>query len=367
MVAFRAWGFVAALAVCTAWPAAAQQAGPSVAERYRAITADYQRLAAADRGAAARLAREAYRMLVADAAADKNLSPDDLLALAACREALGERAEAVKLVAQSLAAKPSVQGHLAAAQLAVASDAAAAERSFAEAAKLQADHPALLTLRLAIAAAYAKKRQWTQAATHLAQHLAATKALVDRSPGDAAAESAHIMAQRELDRARRYAAMTGKPAAAINALAWGQGAPVDLASLKGKPVLLVFAGAWAAASREQLAEVSELAAKPEAAGVEVLILSLANQHQYDPATDKVSAVQGLKVEDEAAGLGAYAKKHGLPGRVAIVDGATAEQYGVASLPHAVVIDKAGNVAAILLGDNARGDELAKAVAAAKGQ
>jgi len=365
MSAFRVWGIVPAFAVLAAPPAAAQQARPAIAERYRAITADYQRVAAFDRGAAGRLAREAYRMLAADAASEKGLSPDDLLALAGCREALGERAEAVKLVAQSLAAKPSVQGHLAAARLAVATDVAAAEKSFAEATKLQADHRDLLTLRLAIAAAHAKKRQWTQAAAHLEQHLAATKALVDRSPGNAAAEAAHVMAQRELDRARRYAAMTGKPAAALQALAWGQGAPVELAALKGKAVVLVFAGVWAPASRAHLDAVNELAAKPEAEGVEILALSLPNQHQYDAAADKVSVVQGLKAEDEAAGLGAYAKKHGLTCRMAIVDRATAEQYGVASLPHVVVIDKAGNVAAILLGDNAQGDELAKAVAAAK--
>jgi tetratricopeptide (TPR) repeat protein len=338
-----------------------------VADEQQRILSDYQRVAASGdagaRAAAGRLARDAYRLLIDQAKSVAKPSADDLYALGACHAALGDETAAREQYTKSLAASPTARTHLALARLSLATDPAQAEKHFNDAVKIQSDHPDLRQLRLALASAFARIRAWSAAVGHLEKHLGYTKALLDLQPGNRAAQTAHAAAQRDLDRIRRYAGMTGKPAPALKVSAWAQGSAVDLAALKGKVVVVDFVALWADASRTQMEKMKTLADKHK--GVEVVAVSLANHHKYDTATDKVTVVEDLKLEDEAAGLAAYAKQHGLPFRLAIIDRATTEQYGVALLPHVVVIDKAGNVAAILLADSAGSDELEKVLAAAQ--
>lgn len=335
----------------------------NIAESYQRISGDYQRVAggsAATRAAAGRLAKDAYRLLVEQAKGVAKPSAEDLYALGGCHEALGDEKAARDQYAKSLAAKPEARTHLALVRLSLATDPAGAEKSLAEAAKLQPDHPELWRARLALAAAYTRQRAWGPAIAHLDKHLAYTKSVLDRQPGSRAVQSAHAAAQRNLDLARRYAGMTGKPAPAIKVSAWAHGAATDLAALKGKVVVLDFLAVWAESNRQHLDGLPALSGK----GVEVVALTQANHHQYDAATDSVTVVDDLSLEDEAAGLAAFAKKHGTTFRLGIIDKATIEQYGVVNLPHVVVIDKAGNVSAILLGEHASGAELDKAIAAA---
>jgi tetratricopeptide (TPR) repeat protein len=348
--------------------AAAPAAEPlKIAAEQERIFSDYQRIVAvgnpAARAAAGRLARDAYRLLLEQSKSVANPSADDLFALGACHEALGDETVAREQYSKSLAAQPAARTHLALARLSLETNPSQADKHFNDALKLQPDHPELNRFRVALATAYARTRAWQAAAAYLEKHLAYTRALLDLQPANRAAQAAHAAAQRDLDRVRRYAGMTGKPAPALKVAAWAQGPPVDLGGLKGKVVVLDFAALWADSSRAHLDELKSLAAKHR--GIEVVAVSLANGHKYDPAEDKVTLVDDLKVEEEAAGVAAFAKQHALPFRMAIVDRATTEQYGAASLPHTVVIDKSGNVAAILLAGSAGGEELEQALAAAQ--
>ena len=82
-----------------------------VSGSYQRIVADYQLIAAAANSSAAhaaagRLTRDAYRNLIHQADGAEKLSADDLYALGACHEAIGDTDEAKILFSKSLASAP---------------------------------------------------------------------------------------------------------------------------------------------------------------------------------------------------------------------------------------------------------------------
>lgn len=324
---------------------------PDIAGDFQRIVADYQRIAAATdnaaaaRAAAGRLTRDAYRRLIDVAQAVEEPSADDLHAMGQCHEAIGETDKARMLYNQSLKAAPAARTRLSLARVNLANNLKAADTHFAEAVKTDPEHPDLSRFRLSLAAAHQRERDWEGAIPYLEHLLGYTKTLAERTPASAQLQNNHFAVQQQLDRVRRFAGMTGNAAPELIAQHWAQGDATTLAGLKGKVVLIDFCAMWAQPSRERM----ELLKGMQQDGLQIIGVTLAYNHKYDAETDKVSFTNDLSTEDESAGLGEFAKKHEIPWRLAVIGQETVDEYGVATLPHTVAIDKNGNVAAILLG------------------
>ena len=209
---------------------------------------------------------------------------------------------------------------------------------------------------MSLAAAHQRDRDWNGAVPHLEQLLGYTKSLADQTPASAQLAANHSAVQQQLDRVRRFAGMTGSAAPPLTAQHWVQGEAAQLDGLKGKVVLVDFCAMWAQPSRERM----ELLKEVQQEGVEIVGVTLAYKHKYDAKTDKVTVEEQLSAADESAGILAFAKKHEIPWRLALIGQETVEEYGVATLPHTVVIDKQGSVQAILFGGE-KGDEDLKSI------
>ncbi len=279
---------------------------------------------------------------------------DDLHALGQCHEAIGKTDNKAKdLYAKSLAAAPAASTHLSLARVNLADDLKAAETHFAEAVKLDPAYPDLPSFRLSLAAAHQRERDWNGAIPYLEHLLGYIKTLAERTPSSSQLQASHLAVRKQLDRTRRFAGMTGNAVPDLKAQHWAQGEAVELGGLKGKVVLVDFCAMWAKPSRDRMEMLKEL----QQDGVEIIGVTLAYKHKYDAETDKVTAADDLKPEDEVAGLAAFAKKHEIPWLLAVIGQETIDEYGVASLPHTVAIDKKGNVQAILLGGDRASEDL----------
>lgn len=346
--------------------AASSEEPPDVAGEYQRIVADYQRIVAATndtvaRAAAGRLTRTAYRQLIDKAKAVEEPSADDLHALGQCHEAIGDKDKAKELYTKSLAAKPQARTHLSLARVNIQDDLKAADTHFANAVKTDPAYPDLNRFRLSLAAAYQRERDWEAAIPYLEHLLGYTKTLADRVPASARLQVTHSAIQRQLDRVRRFAGMTGNATPELKVQHWAQGEATKLADLKGKVVLVDFCAMWAKPSRDRMDLLKELQTKHADKGLEIVGVTLAYKHKYDAETDKVKVEDDLSAEDECAGLAAFAKKHEIPWRLGVIGQETVDEFGVATLPQTVALDKEGKVAAILLGGDKSKDDLTSIV------
>lgn len=340
-----------------------------VSGTYRRILADYQQIAATDnqeaRSAAARLARDAYRLLIERAQGVQDFNADDLHALGNCHEGLGESDRARELYAKSLEVSPLARTHLSLCRVSIRNDLTAADEHFAEAVKLQPEHPDLGQFRLLLAAAHHAERNWDQSIAHLEHYLGYTKTLLDSQPGNSRLQVRHEAVQKQLDKLRRFSGMTGNAAPPLKVEQWVRGDPTDLDGLKGKVVLVDFCALWAEPSRRRMEKIKDLHSKYAEKGLETVGVTLAYHHSYDGETDKVTYDEELPPEDELAGIAAFAEKHEIPWRLGVVDRESVAEYGVSTLPHSVLLDKKGQVKMILLAsgpdDDAQLEEAVKSL------
>jgi tetratricopeptide (TPR) repeat protein len=357
---------------------AALFAAPTLAEEeldvagvYQAIVADYQRVVgatenAAGHAAAGRLARVGYRGLISRAIGIDELSADDLHALGQCHEAIGETETAKELYAKSLAADAAARTHLSLARVNLRDDLTKADEHLASAVELQPEHPDLNRFRLSLAAAHQRERDWAGSVPFLEHLLGYTKTLSERAPASSRLKIGHDAVQKQLDRARRFDGMTGNAAPALKVEHWAQGEATALDGLKGKVVLVDFCAMWAKPSRDRIELLKELQGEFGDKGLAIVGVTLAYKHKYDAETDKVTVEEKLSAEDECAGIAEFAKKHEIPWRLGVIGQETVDQYGVATLPHTVVLDNEGNVAAILLGGEKNAGDLETIVTTALG-
>jgi len=337
-----------------------------IAETQRRIVADYQRLVAdtptvAGRLAANRLAMDAYRHLLAQAELVKDPTADDLRAIGACHEALGDPEKALAAYRRSLAKQPTAAVYLAVAGALLAKKLDEAEASFAQAAKLQPGHPDLMPFQQRLGAACQREGRWAEAVRHYEPYLAYTKVLADRAPGNAALARVHASTGKQLDRLRRFAGMVGQPAAKLEVQDWVQGTPATLADLKGKVVVVDFFAVWSPPSRKRLDAVKLLLEKHGKSGVEAVSLGLAYQYRYDADKDQATFVKDLKPADEKQSLQGYAKKHGIAHRLGFVPQTVLDEYGVTTLPQTVVVGRDGKVRHIQLAADDADQKLEEAV------
>lgn len=106
------------------------------------------------------------------------------------------------------------------------------------------------------------------------------------------------------------------------------GAPVSLESLKGKVVLIDFWASWCGPCMREMPFLGKLARALRPEGLEVL---------------------AVNVEGEPEKVRQAIAKIPPPLRVLVDEGAVAERYGVQTLPHLVVVDRAGEVAWVHVG------------------
>jgi thiol-disulfide isomerase/thioredoxin len=129
------------------------------------------------------------------------------------------------------------------------------------------------------------------------------------------------------------------------------GAELDLAAARGKVVLLDFWGFWNPQSRSMIPHLRELA----------------TQHAADPFV-----ILGVSTDEDAARFRELSKEQGVPWRSAWEggrNGPIAKAWNVRTIPTLFLIDGQGNLIkawAIPPSDKALDDEIAGAIAAAKG-
>ena len=146
--------------IINVWPATAEEP-ESIAAKQQRIAEDYQRVArtkdAGATAAAGRLARNAYRRLIEESGGFAGKSADDLRALAAAHEALGDLKQARELYSRSVEADPRAETHLGLARVTLIGDLKACERHFDAALQLQPDDPSLKKFHLFLAAAHRRQ------------------------------------------------------------------------------------------------------------------------------------------------------------------------------------------------------------------
>lgn len=326
-----------------------------VAKAYKRIVADHQRAAESIQSAIGqasldRLTRDAYRLLIERTKAEKKLSADDLYALGACNEAIGNRDEAKKLYAASLSKSASAKTHLALTRVNLKDNLAVGEKHFAAAAKLQPEHPDLSKYRLLLLSAYQKNRKWNEAIPHLNYLLAYTKTLADNAPANSQLRANYTSVKEQLDRASQFAKMKSSTAPSLKVTQAIQGKVPDLQSLKGKVVILDFFAIWSGVSHNRISLLKTLQTKYKGKGVAVIGVTLPYEQKYDPKLDAVAKQPGLTPAKEAGFVAAFAKKHSISWPLGMIAMETIGKYGVSTLPHSVVLDKQGRIAAVLLGN-----------------
>lgn len=101
-----------------------------------------------------------------------------------------------------------------------------------------------------------------------------------------------------------------------------QGKTVSLSALRGKPVLVNFWATWCDACREEMPALEEM-------------------HR---GSGGKFAVLGVSLDEEAAAVPAFAKKHKLTFPLMIADRAAVAGYAVRGLPATFLIDAEGRIA-----------------------
>jgi thiol-disulfide isomerase/thioredoxin len=151
--------------------------------------------------------------------------------------------------------------------------------------------------------------------------------------------------------------VVGSPAPDIN-LPDPTGKMRSLSSLRGKVVLLDFWASWCGPCRRSNPELVALYAEKKAKGFEIFSVSFDGPGDQQTAGRTAAEVAQMQEEGRKKWIGAIeADKLTWPNHVSDLrkwNAAPAKVYGVQSIPQAYVIDKQGNIAAILQpGENPR--------------
>jgi tetratricopeptide (TPR) repeat protein len=341
-------------------------AAAEISTKYKRIVADFRHVSRtgnpATRAAAGRLARDAYRGLLAETGDDDKLDADDLHALGACHEALGQFDQAKELYYNSQAQQDTAENRLGLVRVLLVSDLDQAEEHYASARQLQPDNARLAAYRDILAAAHQRHRNWDRAIEHVELYLAYVKTQLDKQANNVALRSRYESVQSRLDRLRLLSGMKGDAAPELTAKAWITGPSTTLDQLRGKVVLVDFCALWSAESRQRIEVLKKLASEYGDEGLEVVGVAMQTGRRWDPATDQFRFDAGLSAKEEQTGFTAFVRKHDIPYRLAVIDEATSDSYGVSTVPHTVALDKQGNVQMILRGGDAEDEaELEKTV------
>ena len=138
----------------------------------------------------------------------------------------------------------------------------------------------------------------------------------------------------------------GKSVPDFNAIGWVNGVPIEREELKGRVVLLDFTAVWCGPCIQQFPDLKMLHRKYSDEGL--VIISVTNPYNYvwNEATESpTKSKKNVELEDELEMLKKFVARHELPFRLMVVERGSelGESLGVASIPHAVVVDQTGVV------------------------
>ena len=165
--------------------------------------------------------------------------------------------------------------------------------------------------------------------------------------------------ERRIETALLHREMLGKPAPAIDVAAWANGPALDLATLKGKVILLDFWAVWCGPCIATFPHLKQLHAEYHDSGLEIIGVTRQYGYQWNSETQRAAkATSEVTLDDELSMLNQFMQHHELPHRSVVTpkESQMMQQFGVSGIPHAVLIDKQGNVRMIKVGsgdDNAR--------------
>jgi thiol-disulfide isomerase/thioredoxin len=164
---------------------------------------------------------------------------------------------------------------------------------------------------------------------------------------------------KTIESARALLAMIGKPAPAIDPMEWVNGDPETLESLKGKVVLLDFWAVWCGPCIATFPHLKHLDAEYGPKGLTIIGVTRQYNFGWDDAASNASrAAEPVTLEEEMAMLEKFIAKHELTHRTMVTpkDSPMQSEYQVTGIPHAVLLDKQGNVRLVKIGSGAKNAE-----------
>jgi thiol-disulfide isomerase/thioredoxin len=146
--------------------------------------------------------------------------------------------------------------------------------------------------------------------------------------------------------------LMGQPAPPFEIAAWVNGSPRPLDSLRGKVVILDFWAIWCAPCIASFPDLKMLHKDFQSEGLEIVAVTRPYNFFWDKESDSpMGAEDPVEIELEADAVERFMKKHELPfsGIVAPKPDHMFSDYGVAGIPHVVVIDRKGIVRMMKVG------------------
>lgn len=191
--------------------------------------------------------------------------------------------------------------------------------------------------------------------------LLAAESVLKEQPAVKAAVAMYAPLERRIESARLQLQMIGKPAPALDVAATVHGNAVTAEALQGKVVLLDFWAVWCGPCIATFPHLNSMYDEFHSRGLEIVGVTRQYGYQWNSETKRASRAEGeVSQEAELAMLEEFMKHHELrhPTIVTPQESEMQKQFGVTGIPHAVLIDRKGNVRMIKVGS---GEANAKAL------
>jgi thiol-disulfide isomerase/thioredoxin len=191
----------------------------------------------------------------------------------------------------------------------------------------------------------------------------------DDDDPEAAAQAQQLAQQvayvrKEIADQRRLLAIIGMPAALPeNADGWVNGEPLTRESLKGKVVLLDFFAVWCGPCIATFPHLRQWHDDYSDKGLQIIGITSYYNYDWNAEAERPERSAEIEPEAERAAMEQFIKHHELRHPVAYVtDRQLQEFYVVSGIPHAVLIDRQGNVRLFRIGSGeANAADLEKAI------
>lgn len=155
---------------------------------------------------------------------------------------------------------------------------------------------------------------------------------------------------------RYLAALVGRPAAPLDVDAWVNGDPLTDEDLRGKVVLLDFWAVWCSPCISALPHIQAWQERYGDKGLVIIGLTRYYNFAWDEGAGRPHRSHGpVSHATELHMLQKFADQHQLTHHIAVQkrEAAMSKYYGVAQIPHVVVIDQEGHVRMVRGGSSAR--------------